>query len=116
MRNEMMHYQHPADLHTAAEFVALAPVEGQAFLAYNRAAERSNGIIPKRYREMIALGVALTTQCAYCIDVHAKAAANAGVTAHELAETAFIAAAVRAGGTLGHALLGLRLFKEAGPA
>ena len=109
----MTHYQHPADLHKAGEFVALAPVEGQAFLAYNRAAERSDGIIPKKYREMIALAVALTTQCAYCIDVHGKAAAKAGVTAQELAETAFIAAAVRAGGTLGHALFALRLFEEA---
>jgi AhpD family alkylhydroperoxidase len=95
--------------------VALAPIEGQAFLAYNRTAERHDGAIPKKYREMISLAVALTTQCAFCIEVHGKAAAKAGVTPEELAETAFIAAAVRAGGTLAHGLLALRLFKEAGP-
>jgi AhpD family alkylhydroperoxidase len=110
----MSGYQDAADLHKATEFVALAPVEGQAFLAYNRAAERSDGVIPKKYREMIALAVALTTQCAYCLDVHTKAAAKAGLTPQELAETAFIAAAVRAGGTLAHGLLALRLFREAG--
>ena len=55
--------------------------------------------------------MALTTQCAYCLDVHTKAAAKAGATREELAETAMIAAAVRAGGTLGHGLMALRLFE-----
>jgi AhpD family alkylhydroperoxidase len=66
---------------------------------------------------LIALGVALTTQCSYCIDVHTRHARAHGVTKEELAEAAFIAAAVRAGGTLAHSLMALRLFdEEAGAA
>lgn len=45
-------------------FVALAPVEANAFLAFNHAVERGDGVIPPKNREQISLAVALTTQCA----------------------------------------------------
>ncbi|MBR0831905.1 carboxymuconolactone decarboxylase family protein [Bradyrhizobium manausense] len=106
----MADYQNPDDLKSVPVFVALAPVEANAFLAFNRAVERKDGLIPAKYRELISLAVALTTQCAYCLDVHTAQAAKAGATREEVAEAALIAAAVRAGGTLGHALLAQRLF------
>ena len=109
----MTDYQSRADLQSVPELVALAPIEAKAFLAFNHAVERRDGAIPPKYRELISLAVALTTQCAYCLDVHGKAAAAAGASREELAETALIAAAVRAGGSLAHALLALRLFDEA---
>src|SRR3954454_8796569 len=104
-------YQSPDDLKSIPAFVALAPVEANAFLAFNHAVERKDGLIPPKYRELISLAVALTTQCAYCLDVHTAQAAKAGVTREEVAEAAPIAA-VRAGGTLGHALLAQRLFEQ----
>jgi AhpD family alkylhydroperoxidase len=109
----MTDYQKRSDIATAAMLVGLAPAEGQKFLAFNHATERGDGVIPHKYREMIALGVALTTQCSYCIDVHIQSARTHGVTREELAELAFVAAAVKAGGTLAHSLLALRLFDEA---
>ncbi|SDR52049.1 alkylhydroperoxidase AhpD family core domain-containing protein [Rhizobiales bacterium GAS191] len=108
----MTDYQHHADLELVPAFVGLAPQEAKAFLAFNHAVGRQDGEVPPKYRELISLAVALTTQCAYCIDVHSRAAVAAGVTREELAETALIAAAVRAGGTLGHALFALRPFDE----
>lgn len=105
----MSDYQIPSDLGRVPELLALAPAEGKAFLAFNHSVERSDGAIPRKYRELIALGVAFTTQCAYCIDVHTRQAREHGATKAEIAETAFVAAAVRAGGTLAHALLSLRL-------
>ncbi|MDH6258763.1 carboxymuconolactone decarboxylase family protein [Bradyrhizobium sp. BR13661] len=113
----MADYQTPEDLKSIPAFVVLAPVEANAFLAFNHAVERKDGLIPPKYRELISLAVALTTQCAYCLDVHTAQAAKAGATREEVAEASLIAAAVRAGGTLGHALLAQRLFarhKEAG--
>lgn len=104
-----MSYQHATDLALVPELLALAPAEGKTFLAFNHAAGRADGAIPLKYRELIALGVALTTQCAYCIDTHTRHAREAGATKQEIAEAAFVAAAVRAGGTLAHALLSLRL-------
>jgi AhpD family alkylhydroperoxidase len=107
------HYQTPADLALAQKIVALAPVEAKAFLNFDHAAKRGDGQIPPKVREWLSLAVALTTQCAYCLDVHTRAAKKLGTTPEELAEIALIAAAVRAGGTLGHGLLAMRLFDEA---
>jgi AhpD family alkylhydroperoxidase len=109
----MTDYQTRSDIQAVPVLVALAPAEGQTFLAFNTAAERADGAIPRKYRELIALGVALTTQCSYCIDVHTRHAREQGVTREELAEAAFVAAAVRAGGTLAHSLMALRLFEAA---
>ena len=106
----MNHYQAPQDLQLAEAFAGLAPEEAWAFLAFDRCAKRDDGRIPPKTREWIALAVALTTQCGYCLDVHTRAARRLGTTREELAEIALIAAAVRAGATVGHGLLALRLF------
>ena len=98
-------YQEPSDLALVPELAGLASVEAKAFLAFNAAAERADGAIPAKYRELIAVGVALTTQCAYCLDVHTRRALAAGASREELAETTFVAAALRAGAALGHGLL-----------
>src|SRR5690242_10567826 len=79
----------------------LAPNGLAGFKALDQAA-LADGAIPKKYKELIAIGVALTTQCAYCIEVHRKAAIAAGATEAELAETVFVAAALRAGAALTH--------------
>ena len=50
----------------------------------------------------MAVAVAVTTQCPYCIEIHAKKARQAGATEQELAETTLIAAALRAGGAVTH--------------
>lgn len=73
-----------------------------AFVNFDKAA-LADGAIPKKYKELMALAVALTTQCPYCIQVHAKAARKAGASEEELAETAFVSAALRAGGAVTHA-------------
>ncbi|WP_238398394.1 carboxymuconolactone decarboxylase family protein [Edaphobacter sp. 12200R-103] len=75
--------------------------------------ERSDGVIPAKYRELIALAVALTTQCSYCLDSHTRNAARAGASREEIAETVFMAAALRAGGAVGHGLLAMKLFDQA---
>jgi AhpD family alkylhydroperoxidase len=55
-----------------------------------------------KYKELIAIGVALTTQCPYCIEIHTRNARKAGATEQELAETTLVAAALRAGGAMTH--------------
>jgi AhpD family alkylhydroperoxidase len=107
-------YQSPQDLQRAPAFVRLAPVEAQAFLAFDHAAKREGGRLEPRVRELVCLAVALTTQCGYCLDVHTRAARRLGVTREELAEVVLVAAAVRAGASVGHGLLALRLFDESG--
>ena len=87
-----------------------APKAMEAFWAFDKAA-MADGAVPKKYKELIALGVALTTQCPYCLEVHRGNAIKAGATAEEIAETAMVAAALRAGAAVTHAT---HLVTEAG--
>jgi AhpD family alkylhydroperoxidase len=80
----------------------LAPEAVEAFHAFDKAAF-ADGTIPLKYKELMAVAVALTTQCPYCIEIHAKKAKKAGASEQELAETAMVAAALRAGGAVTHA-------------
>ncbi|WP_223275915.1 carboxymuconolactone decarboxylase family protein [Algoriphagus aquimarinus] len=70
------------------------------------------GVIPVKYRELMSNAVALTTQCAYCIESHIENAVKASATKEELAETVFIASAIRAGGAVGNGLLAMKIFEE----
>ncbi|MFT3683588.1 MAG: carboxymuconolactone decarboxylase family protein [Phycisphaerales bacterium] len=79
----------------------LAPATFKAFVAFDKAAFE-NGVVPLKYKELIAVAVGLTTQCPYCIQIHSEKARKAGATDQELAETALIAAAIRAGGAVTH--------------
>ena len=81
---------------------ALAPEIMKTFWAFDRAAV-AEGAIPVKYKELIAVGVALTTQCPYCIDIHSGNARRAGATDAELVEAAMVAASLRAGGAVTHA-------------
>jgi AhpD family alkylhydroperoxidase len=60
------------------------------------------GSISSKNKELIALAVAFTTQCPYCIEIHAKRAREAGATEQELAEVVAVAAALRAGAAITH--------------
>ena len=73
----------------------------KAFQAFDKAA-LAEGAIPKKYKELMAVAVALTTQCPYCLEIHKKKAIAAGATEEELAETTFLAAALRAGAAVTH--------------
>jgi AhpD family alkylhydroperoxidase len=109
-------YQTPKDRAYTARLVNAAPEEARAFLNLKRTAERKDGAIPAKYRELMSVAVALTTQCGYCIEAHINNAVEAGATREEIAETVFIAAALRAGGAVGNGLLAMRLFEEASAA
>jgi AhpD family alkylhydroperoxidase len=80
----------------------LAPELMKAFWAFDKAAV-AEGAIPVKYKELIAVAVAVTTQCPYCIDIHTNNARKAGATDAELTEAAMVAAALRAGGAVTHA-------------
>ena len=106
----MNHYHDTDDLKLLPELKKLAPEEFKGFVALDSIVGKEDGAIPRKYRELMALAVALTTQCPYCLDVHTKNAKRAGATREEVAEAAFIAAALRAGAAVTHGTLALKLF------
>jgi AhpD family alkylhydroperoxidase len=79
-----------------------APNAVEAFWAFDKAA-MADGVVPKKYKELIAIAVALTTQCPYCLEVHRAQAEKAGASQEEITETAMVAAALRAGAAVTHA-------------
>jgi AhpD family alkylhydroperoxidase len=116
MEIDASEYQSPKDRAFTKTLINAAPQEARAFLNLKRTAERADGAIPAKYRELMSLAVALTTQCGYCIEAHVNSAVGAGASREEIAETVFIAAALRAGGAVGNGLLAMRLFEEASTA
>src|SRR5215467_14828803 len=78
-----------------------APEAMNAFIAFDKAA-LAEGAIPKKYKELMALAVAFTTQCPYCIELHSNKARELGTSDSEIAEAVLIAAALRAGGAITH--------------
>ena len=78
-----------------------APDALKAFWAFDKAAMAA-GAIPVKYKELMALAVGFTTQCPYCIEIHAKRAREAGCSDAEISEAVVVAAALRAGGAITH--------------
>ena len=80
---------------------AHAPETFKAFWAFDKLA-MADGAIPAKYKELMAVAVALTTQCPYCIEIHSNKARQAGASDQEIAETVAVAAALRAGAAMTH--------------
>lgn len=78
-----------------------SPAAMEAFTAFTGAIFK-DGALPLKTKELVAVAVALSKQCAYCIEIHKEAAKKAGATEAELAEVGLVAAAIGAGATLTH--------------
>jgi AhpD family alkylhydroperoxidase len=74
------HYHDAGDLRFLKQMGKLAPSDFNAWLGLDNIVRREDGAIPRKYRELIALAVAFTTQCPYCIEVHVKGAKAAGAS------------------------------------
>jgi AhpD family alkylhydroperoxidase len=80
----------------------VSPQVMNAFWAFDKAAV-ADGAITVKYKELIAVAFALTTQCPYCIDIHGRNARMAGAIDAEIVEAAMVATALRAGTAVTHA-------------
>lgn len=92
------------DLKTLGKLKTLdanAPEAMKAFWAFDKAAMAA-GAIPSKYKELMALAVAFTTQCPYCIEIHSNRAREENASEQEIAEVVAVAAALRAGAAVTH--------------
>ena len=78
---------------------ALKPDMIQAYFDFSNAVDKTENL-PRKEKELIAVGVAHAIQCQFCIDDHVKKARAAGAGDEEIAEAIIVAAKVRAGSTL----------------
>ena len=84
----------------------LAPQTHDAFEAFSRAVF-AEGALPEKTKQLIAVAVAHTTQCPYCIKGHTKLAHRKGASDEEIMEAVWVAAEMRAGGAYAHSTLAL---------
>lgn len=109
-----MHYHEPSDLRFARNIKEGAPHAFAPFAAWQQEVlAGSDNAVPRKYAELMAVAVALTTQCVYCIEAHTTAASEAGATEQELAETIMIASALRAGAAFSHGFVAMKFFDAA---
>ncbi|HEX7329209.1 MAG TPA: carboxymuconolactone decarboxylase family protein [Casimicrobiaceae bacterium] len=84
----------------------LAPEQLAAFRAFSQAAF-ADGALPTKMKQLIAVAVAHTTQCPYCIRGHTEAAIKSGASEKEVMEAIWVAAEMRAGAAYAHSNLAL---------
>lgn len=75
-------------------------------------AAANNNVLDNKTRELIAIAVAVTTQCESCIGVHAEAAKKHGATEEEIAATLATAISLRAGAAYVYSLRALEAYNE----
>src|SRR5574337_1013729 len=84
----------------------LAPEQLAAFRAFSQAAF-ADGALPTKIKQLIAVAVAHTTQCPYCIRGHTEGALKAGASEAEIMEAIWVAAEMRAGAAYAHSALAI---------
>lgn len=85
---------------------SLAPAQAEAFEAFSQAVF-AEGALDERTKQLIAVAVAHTTQCPYCIKGHTRLAKRKGASEEQIMESIWVAAEMRAGGAFAHSALAL---------
>ena len=97
----MTSYYNPQDLKKFKQISDWNPELGTKFFDYyNRVFEE--GALSAREKSLIALAVAHTIQCPYCIDAYTQDALQRGIEKEEMMEALHVAGAIRGGANLVH--------------
>jgi 4-carboxymuconolactone decarboxylase len=96
-------YYHPQDLPKFEEVGEEAPELAKKFFDYYSAVF-AEGELTEREKALIALAVAHTIQCPYCIDSFTQACLEKGSNLSEMTEAVHVATAIRGGASLVHGI------------
>jgi len=99
----MESYYKPEDLPKFGEIGKEAPDLAKKFFNYYDAVF-SEGELTEREKSLIALAVAHTVQCPYCIDAYTQACLEKGSNPGEMTEAIHIVTAIRGGASLVHGI------------
>jgi alkylhydroperoxidase/carboxymuconolactone decarboxylase family protein len=94
-------YYDPKDLGQFSRIGEEAPELAKKFFDYS-AAVFAEGQLTEREKSLIALAVAHTVQCPYCIDAYTRACLEKGSNLAEMTEAVHVVAAIRGGASLVH--------------
>lgn len=105
------HFYHSDDLKRLRKLRDLKPDLFKSFVEFDTKVFEE-GALSTKTKELIAVATAHITQCPYCIDVHTRRAKKAGATEPEIAESIFVAMALRAGGSWAHSAIAMHALEE----
>lgn len=94
-------YYDPADLKKFGKITEWNEELGNKFFDYY-AKVFEEGKLTAREKSLIALAVAHTEQCPYCIDAYTQDGLQRGITKEEMMEALHVGAAIKGGATLVH--------------
>lgn len=94
-------YYNPEDLAKFGTIGEKAPELAEKFFAYYNTVFEE-GALTAREKSLIALAVAHTVQCPYCIDAYTNDCLDKGVSEEQMTEAVHVAAAIRGGASLVH--------------
>ncbi|UFS71072.1 arsenosugar biosynthesis-associated peroxidase-like protein [Geomonas sp. RF6] len=99
----MENYYDPKDLPRFAEIGNDAPELAQKFFDYYGSVF-AEGELSEREKALIALAVAHTVQCPYCIDAYTRGCLEKGASLGEMTEALHVVTAIRGGASLVHGI------------
>ena len=97
----MEHYYHRDDLKKFSDIGKESPELWSKFQAWYSAVF-AEGALTEREKALIALAVAHTVQCPYCIDAFSSTCLEKGSNLEQMTEAVHVAAAIRGGASLVH--------------
>lgn len=96
-------YYKPEDLKKFGNIVDFQEHLGKKFFDYYNDVFK-DGALTEREKALIALAVAHTVQCPYCIDAYSKTCLEKGANEEQMMEAVHVAAAITSGSTLVNAV------------
>ena len=97
------HYYKPDHLKTFGDISEGAPELAKKFFDYYGAVFAA-GALTEREKALIALAVAHTVQCPYCIDAYSTESLKKGADLEQMTEAVHVACAIRGGASLVHGM------------
>ncbi|MCU0523844.1 MAG: arsenosugar biosynthesis-associated peroxidase-like protein [Elainella sp. Prado103] len=107
----MTEYYKPEHLSQFGQVSAASPDLGEKFFAYYGAVF-AEGALSVREKALIALAVAHTVQCPYCIEAYSKECLQQGADVEQMTEAIHVATAIRGGASLVHGMQMLDQVKQ----
>jgi len=107
----MSNYYEQKDLADFANIGEYAPALGEKYFDYYGEAMK-DGALTAREKALIALAVATTQKCPYCIDAYTNQCLSLGISQEEMMEAVHVGSAMVAGIVLAHSTQMRKIIKK----
>ncbi len=108
--NQKTYFQ-PEDLKKFGEITEFQEAMGKKFFDYYNEVFKE-GALTQREKALIALAVAHTVQCPYCIDAYTTNCLSNGADEEQMMEAVHVAAAIRSGASLVSSVMMMNQVKQ----